>query len=333
MQFEVTDGAAVGFAQGFYTSVVGGSPIDDALTQARLSMLTEGDGSEWATPVLYTHTDETRMFDLATEAASDASPGGVEALPGGGRIVAGEVIVQVDPDLGVRLDPNDDRIVPRPRPAPVAVLPPPFPLLLGRDGEMAQALNGGPGAMLEFIAEPGFGKTALLRAIAYRAVGGAPGGLLFLRVVSRPAMDVLQFLFERLFETAVPFKPTEEQIAPWMAPIEATVVLDDVGFGPEEMAAIMRAAPHCRFVLAGPGAAPGEQVVPLRGVPVEAGITRIELAMGRTLYEVERADAARMCEALEGSPGRILGAGEWAWEQERPLSEVVAALRPRSLQG
>jgi hypothetical protein len=54
--------------------------------------------------------------------------------------------------------------------------------------------------------------------------------------------------------------------------------------------------------------------------------------MGRTLNEVERADAARMCEALEGSPGRILGAGEWAWEQERPLSEVVAALRPRSLQ-
>ena len=50
MQFEVSDDAAIGFARGFYGALCGGAPVEDAVAEGRLAMMTEGDGSEWATP-------------------------------------------------------------------------------------------------------------------------------------------------------------------------------------------------------------------------------------------------------------------------------------------
>jgi hypothetical protein len=322
MQFEVTDEAAVGFAEGFYTAVANGSAVDDALTEGRLSMMTRGDGSEWATPVLYSHVTNLRIFAVAPLLPPPPPFG---ALPEARRLVAGDLEVHADPDHGVRLDRSAAEIVPRSRALPVAVLPPPFPLLLGREAEMVAASEVAPGESIVFAAGSGWGKTALLRAVANRVVGAAPGGLLFLRVLSRPVVDVLQFVFEGLFETDVPFKPTNDQLATWLGAMEVAMVLDDVEFGADEVATLSAILPRGRLVIAAREAPPGEgrRVVALAGLPTESGVRLIELELGRSLLDAERPIAERLCTALQGNPARILEEAGRAWEGEQALEVVL----------
>lgn len=82
MQFEISDEAAVAFAEHFYTSLARGNPIDEALGDARRGMFADGHGLEWATPVLSTSVDDGQLFDVdwtntkrpESVAASDAEP-------------------------------------------------------------------------------------------------------------------------------------------------------------------------------------------------------------------------------------------------------------------
>jgi CHAT domain len=62
MQFEVTDRAAVAFGPMLFEMLADGSQVDSALTQARKA-LTIDHGLEWATPVLYSRADDTRLLD------------------------------------------------------------------------------------------------------------------------------------------------------------------------------------------------------------------------------------------------------------------------------
>ena len=65
MQFEITDEAAITVASEFYTSVAIGDPIDIALADARLKLFAiQDDGVEWATPVLYLRSPDSRIFDV-----------------------------------------------------------------------------------------------------------------------------------------------------------------------------------------------------------------------------------------------------------------------------
>jgi hypothetical protein len=303
MQFEVTHEAARGFAHGFYTAVADGRPVDDAVTEGRVSMMTEGDGAEWATPVLYAHAADLQIFSVS---ATGATP--LPAAPTDGRVVAGRLDVRIDREHGVRLDPSALDVIPRPRPLPVAVLPPPFPMLLGREAELVAAAGVDPGEMLVFAAGSGFGKTAVLRALANRQVGAAPGGLLFLRVRSRRMSDVLQFVFEGIFETDVAFKPTADQLRTWLSNADVAVVLDDTDFDVDELDALSEILPRGRLVVAAAEASSvgGLNVRALGGLAAASGVRLIELELGRTLTGDERRHAERLCAALEGNPARIL---------------------------
>ncbi len=54
MQFEISDEAAIVFAQAFYQRLAAGSPVDASLAAARIAMLAErSDDIEWGTPVLF----------------------------------------------------------------------------------------------------------------------------------------------------------------------------------------------------------------------------------------------------------------------------------------
>jgi WD40 repeat protein len=68
MQFEITDDAAVTFAQQLYQSLAQGWPVDAALTQARRAIWTAGLGTEWGTPVLFLRSGDAHLFDI------DAAP-------------------------------------------------------------------------------------------------------------------------------------------------------------------------------------------------------------------------------------------------------------------
>lgn len=65
MQFAISDGAATVFAHEFYAATADGYALEAALTEARKAMFAQQQGVEWATPVLYTRTDETHLFDRA----------------------------------------------------------------------------------------------------------------------------------------------------------------------------------------------------------------------------------------------------------------------------
>ncbi len=67
MQFEITDAAAILFADRFYNSVARGYPVDAALAQARKKIwAADSHDVEWATPVLFLGAADARLFDLET---------------------------------------------------------------------------------------------------------------------------------------------------------------------------------------------------------------------------------------------------------------------------
>ncbi len=69
MQFEITDEAAITFAQEFYAAIADGYPVDGALAEARKAIFAKGNDIEWGTPVYFTRTPDGRIFDVQPVAA------------------------------------------------------------------------------------------------------------------------------------------------------------------------------------------------------------------------------------------------------------------------
>ncbi len=63
MQFEITDNAAVAFAQEFYAAIAEGLPVDAGISEARRAIFGLGNDIEWGTPVLYLRGDGN-LFDI-----------------------------------------------------------------------------------------------------------------------------------------------------------------------------------------------------------------------------------------------------------------------------
>jgi hypothetical protein len=64
MQFEISDEAAITFTHEFYKAIGDGYPVDAALGEARLAIYTQGNETEWGTPVLYMRSPDGELFDL-----------------------------------------------------------------------------------------------------------------------------------------------------------------------------------------------------------------------------------------------------------------------------
>lgn len=64
MRTQVSDRAAISFAEGFYRALSLGAPVEFALGQARWAIFTDANEREWATPVLYTRLPEGRLFEV-----------------------------------------------------------------------------------------------------------------------------------------------------------------------------------------------------------------------------------------------------------------------------
>ena len=64
MQFEITDSAAIRFAQTFYHHLAKHRPVDDSVMRARRALrLAKKDSLEWGTPVLYLRAPDGHIFD------------------------------------------------------------------------------------------------------------------------------------------------------------------------------------------------------------------------------------------------------------------------------
>jgi CHAT domain len=68
MQFEITDAAAVTFAEAFYAEMAYGHPVDAALTEARKAIFAGDNDIEWGTPVLYLRAPDGQLFSVNRDA-------------------------------------------------------------------------------------------------------------------------------------------------------------------------------------------------------------------------------------------------------------------------
>lgn len=66
MQYEITDRAAIEFSRDFYEALADSLPVDAAVTEARAAVSIDS-MLEWATPVLYMHSPDGRVFDMLHE--------------------------------------------------------------------------------------------------------------------------------------------------------------------------------------------------------------------------------------------------------------------------
>ncbi|MGB8198384.1 MAG: CHAT domain-containing protein, partial [Pseudonocardiaceae bacterium] len=75
MQFEISDPAAIVFAQSFYESVAKRRPVDDSVMRARRALrLDNSDTLEWGTPVLYLRAPEGHIFGSADPLPTQPRP-------------------------------------------------------------------------------------------------------------------------------------------------------------------------------------------------------------------------------------------------------------------
>jgi len=77
MQFEITDDAAILFADGFYSALARGAPVDAALAGARKAIWADYNDIEWGTPVLFMRVPDGQIFDVDLTELKAAQPAGV----------------------------------------------------------------------------------------------------------------------------------------------------------------------------------------------------------------------------------------------------------------
>jgi hypothetical protein len=77
MQYEISDPAALVFAQAFYGAIAAGQPLDRAVTDARATVhMTQPGSLEWGTPVLYLRAKNANVFEVEVENAAEPAPDG-----------------------------------------------------------------------------------------------------------------------------------------------------------------------------------------------------------------------------------------------------------------
>ncbi len=64
MQFAITDAAAITFTKEFYSRLAKGLSLDRTLAETRQALYGENHKLEWATPVLYMRTPDSKIFEI-----------------------------------------------------------------------------------------------------------------------------------------------------------------------------------------------------------------------------------------------------------------------------
>lgn len=74
MQFEISDHAAMLFAEVFYSNLARGTIVDYALAEARKDLFSKNLGVEWGTAVLFMRDSTGQLFNIGRQNVPEASP-------------------------------------------------------------------------------------------------------------------------------------------------------------------------------------------------------------------------------------------------------------------
>ena len=258
-----------------------------------------------------------------------------------GQLAVGNNIVQYHVEHGgvVNVAAPEQRPEPRPRPLPLPAhlrgrRPRP---LVGRDRELAAARAAlEEGIPLQFHGPPGVGKTSLLKTLAHLP-GDPPDGVLYHMAHGEDVEDVLQFLYETFYDSAVKFKATEADLRHGLGGVQARVIVDDLGVARDDLETLLDFLPAATFAVTSPSRSlwGDGKAVGLGGLSPEAGVDLLERELGRTLEGDERDAALAVVAALEGQALRILEAAAHVSDSDQPLrslADELTAARPDVLQ-
>ncbi|MYV98762.1 hypothetical protein GT354_10795, partial [Streptomyces sp. SID3343] len=195
---------------------------------------------------------------------------------------------------------------------------------LGRGVEIAE-LTGllRRGTSVRIGGPTAIGRTTLLRHMASIDPAQAPGGVLLLNGRRRSLDDLLQQLHDASFGGR-PYRPTRAQSGAILADVAALVVVDDLELPQEDVVELLRVAPECAFLMAGPEVvdpivrrdSPLHEIT-LGGLPQDASFDLLRSAAGRELDDEELAWASALWFQVGGHPGRFVQAGALLARRER----------------
>jgi hypothetical protein len=253
-----------------------------------------------------------------------------------GQVAIGNHIIQIGSVHGglVNVHAPGQQIAPQPRPTPVLLRPRRFRGLLDRKTEINTVTSACQSDLpVDLYGQEGLGKTSLLRHLAYHLpIASFPDGIIYLLVREVPLADLLQSLFDTLYESHASFKPTAVQIRHALQNTKALVILDDIDLIRDEVNALMDTAPVCAFLLASTARKLwGEgQVLALRGLPTDDALVLIERELQRALTPGEQPAARDLCAALNGHPLHLIQAAALARERDRSLADIAHRIRSAS---
>lgn len=248
-----------------------------------------------------------------------------------GQVVVGNKNIVVGP--GGHLVVNRLVAQPRPQIKPIAakdqLQPPPMLHLLDRTDESQSIIAAlGQRQSVECFSDRGFGKTALLCAIAHRpeVIPRFSAGVPYLSARRLPLADLLQAMFEVFYTTDIPCKPTDTQIRQCLKGKSALVVIDDIALDDDDLQALLCQFPDQTFLFATQqqqiwGAE--AKAIPLPGLPLADAIALIEQTLSRALSTREQRAAETLCRYLEGHPLRILQAIAQVKQRGMAITDVV----------
>ncbi|MYS85275.1 hypothetical protein [Embleya scabrispora] len=243
------------------------------------------------------------------------------------QLIAGELLLtfggvdgtDVGPMPGGARQPRPSRL---PGSVPTSDLPP-----LGRGVEIAE-LTGllQRGTSVRIGGPSSSGRSTLLRHLAALDPAGAPDGVVLLDGRRRGLDDLLQQLHDACFAGPA-YRPTREQLVGMLADVAALVVVDDLELGQDDVVELLRMAPECAFLVAGPEVvdpivrrdSPLHEIT-LGGLPQEASFDLLRRIAGRELDDEELAWASALWFQVGGHPGRFVQAGALLARRERGRS-------------
>jgi hypothetical protein len=247
-----------------------------------------------------------------------------------GVIVTGDnvrVVIRDGGRAGMLLDALGlRRVRTRARRAPFAVRPPSFADRVDREAE-ANALRAGGARVLSVVGEEHVGKTYVVAAaFGEDGSGPAPHGIVYVHGRGRPLPDLLQRLWEELYESRPPSVPSEAALLRDLADREVLVVVDSCELEHDEAQALAAALPRSRIVLVSRERRwwDGEEL-PVGGLRDPDALALLARDLGAPIPPAEEAAAAGICRALDGHPLRIRQAAGLA-RRGVPLVELAALL-------